>query len=132
MSARNGTPKIDCALDAVMHMIGGRWKTAILCKLCTKGDLRFNQLLRELEAVSPKILTRQLRELEDDGLISREERGGAAVEYSLTELGRSLGPALAPLLEWALRNMFSNMVAFDEGVAMPGGADPAPAEVTAR
>jgi DNA-binding HxlR family transcriptional regulator len=118
---RRGTPRIDCALDATMTLIGGKWKAAILCKLHMKGELRFNQLMRELEIVSPKILTKQLREMENDGLINRTVYPAvpACVEYSITPFGRSLSPALGLLAQWGVKNMFHNLVRFDEGTIFP-------------
>lgn len=116
-------PRIDCALDAAMSVIEGRWKTTILCKLLTKGNMRFNQLMRELEAVSPRILTKQLRELEKDGLVIRTVHTSIpiSVEYSISERGRSLAPALVLLAQWGLENMFRNNVVFEEGIIMPKG-----------
>ena len=87
MENRARIPRIDCALDASMAVIGGRWKATIICKLHVKGALRFNQLMKELEAVSPRILTKQLREMEDDGLVVRTVRAEVpvCVEYSVSE-----------------------------------------------
>ncbi|MDR3282878.1 MAG: helix-turn-helix transcriptional regulator [Candidatus Methanoplasma sp.] len=118
---RRGTPRIDCALDATMALIGGRWKAEILCKLHVKGDMRFNRLMKELEMVSPKILTKQLREMEGDGLITRTVYPAvpACVEYSITPFGRSLAPALSLLAQWGVKNMFRNRVIFDEGTIVP-------------
>lgn len=114
-------PRIDCALDATMSVIEGRWKTTILCKLMVKGTMRFNQLMREMEAVSPRILTKQLRELEEDGLVVREVHAAvpACVEYSISDRGRSLAPALSLLAEWGLDNMMRSSVRFDENIVIP-------------
>jgi len=120
MSGSN-TPRIDCALDAAMSVIEGRWKAPILCKLAMKGSMRFNQILRELDSISPRILAKQLKEMEQDGLISRLERPDVHmyVEYSITRKGLSLCPALRMLADWALDNMMMPMVRFDEGIEMP-------------
>ncbi len=114
-------PRIDCALDAAMSVIEGRWKSTILCKLATKGTLRFNQLMKELESVSPKILTKQLREMEEDGLVIRTVRAEVpvCVEYSISERGRSLLPALSILAAWGLENMFGCNVQLNEGIIVP-------------
>ena len=114
-------PKIDCALDATMAVIGGKWKATILCKLHTKGSMRFNQLMKELEPVSPRILTKQLREMEQDGLITRAVKAEVpvCVEYSLSEKGRSLTPALILLASWGIDNVFQPNVRFDEGTIIP-------------
>ena len=114
-------PRIDCALDAAMTVIEGKWKAAILCKLHVKGVLRFYQLMKELEIVSPKILTKQLREMGDDGLIIRTVKAEvpACVEYSLSEKGRTLIPALKLLAEWGSNYVMQRMVIFDESVILP-------------
>jgi DNA-binding HxlR family transcriptional regulator len=123
MVLRDGNPRIDCALDAAMSVIGGRWKAEILCKLYIKGDMRFNQLMKELEMVSPKILTKQLREMENDGLIVRTvyPRVPICVEYSVSELGKSLAPAMSLLAKWSLEHMFVNAVKFDDDIILPSG-----------
>ncbi|MDR0309244.1 MAG: helix-turn-helix transcriptional regulator [Candidatus Methanoplasma sp.] len=122
MDNKTRGPRIDCALDAAMSVIGGRWKAAILCKLYKKGPMRFNNLMRELEAVSPRILTKQLREMEDDGLITRKigTEASVSVEYSLSARGESLIPALRLLAEWSIGNMLQYNVRFDEGIIVPG------------
>jgi DNA-binding HxlR family transcriptional regulator len=105
-------PRMDCAVDAAMSVIEGKWKSAILCKLFVKGDMRFSQLQSELPKVSSKVLTNQLRELESDGLINRTIYAEVPVRvvYSITDRGRSLMPALKALADWALENVFTNMV----------------------
>jgi len=114
-------PKIDCALDAVMNVIGGKWKATILCKLYMKGALRFNQLMKELESVSPRILTKQLREMEDDGLIIRTIKAEVpvCVEYSISEKGKALIPALVALAGWSVDYLLQYNVCFDEGMILP-------------
>lgn len=107
--------RLNCALDATMSVIEGRWKTVILCKLHFKGPLRFNQLIKEIDGISPRILTKQLREMEKDGIVHREvyHEVPACVVYSITEKGKSLGPILHAMAEWGRENMYSNMVKFD-------------------
>jgi DNA-binding HxlR family transcriptional regulator len=121
MVVRDGTPRVDCALDAAMSVIGGRWKAEILCKLFVKGNMRFNQLMKELEIVSPNILTKQLRELENDGLIIRTvyPMVPICVEYSISDLGKSLAPIMSLLSKWALEHMFVNAVRFDKDIKLP-------------
>ena len=113
--------RFDCAVDATMAVIEGRWKSTILCKLIMKGTLRFNQLLKEMEGVSPRILTKQLREMERDGLIQRREYPEVPpkVEYSITAKGRSLGPILVEMSRWGLKNIMTNMVVMDETIKVP-------------
>ena len=109
-------PRMDCAIDATMSVIEGRWKTVVLCKLVMKKKLRFNQLIKEIDGVSPRILSKQLKELERDGVISRTSfpEIPPRVEYQLTEKGESLIPLLKIMGDWGLRNMFSNRVKFED------------------
>ncbi|WP_040833098.1 winged helix-turn-helix transcriptional regulator [Nocardia brevicatena] len=91
-----------CGIDAAMDVIGGKWKGLILWELETFGVRRFGELRRGLPGVSEKMLIQQLRELEEDGIITREvyREVPPRVEYRLTDLGRSLNAALEPLGEW--------------------------------
>ena len=114
-------PRMNCAVDATMSVIEGRWKTVILCKLYKNGPMRFNQLMKEIDGVSPRILTKQLKEMESDGIIKRTSYPEIPprVEYSITEKGLSLGPILKAMADWGLQNMFSNRVSFDSDVEIP-------------
>ncbi len=91
-----------CSLDAGIDVICGRWKSAILWKI-RDAPLRFGEIQERLPAVSQKMLTRQLRALERDRLISRTEYPGMPprVEYALTERGESVMPILSSLKAWA-------------------------------
>jgi len=104
-----------------MTIIEGKWKAAILCKLHVKGAMRFNQLMKELEIISPRILTKQLREMENDGLIIRTVKAEVpvCVEYSVSEKGRTLIPALKILAEWGIENILRSNVHFDDGIIIP-------------
>ena len=115
------TPRMNCAVDATMSVIEGRWKTVILCKLYKNGPMRFNQLMREIDGVSPRILTKQLKEMESDGIVKRTSYPEIPprVEYSITEKGLSLAPILKAMADWGLQNMFSNRVTFDSTVKLP-------------
>ncbi|MFD6096072.1 winged helix-turn-helix transcriptional regulator [Nocardiopsis flavescens] len=90
-----------CGIDAAMGVIGGRWKVLVLWALDARPH-RFGELRRALEGVSEKVLADHLREMQDDGLVHREDFGEVPprVEYSLTPLGRSLNEALEPLGAW--------------------------------
>ena len=120
MSENLITPRMNCAVDATMSVIEGRWKTVILCKLYMNGPMRFNQLMKEISGISPRILTKQLKEMESDGIINRTSYSEIPprVEYSITEKGLSLGPILKAMADWGLKNMFSNKVTFDADVIM--------------
>ena len=68
-------PRYDCAIDAAMSVIEGRWKTVIICKLYRNGaPMRYNQLMAQIEGISPRIFTLQLKEMERDGIIVRNVR----------------------------------------------------------
>ncbi|HYH13358.1 MAG TPA: helix-turn-helix domain-containing protein [Thermomicrobiales bacterium] len=95
-----------CGLDAVLDVIGGKWKTLILWEL-REEPRRFGELRRLVEGISEKVLIQQLRELEADGIVHREQYNQIPpkVEYSLTPFGESLNAALLPLCEWGEANM---------------------------
>ncbi len=86
-----------CSLDAGIDVICGRWKSAILWKI-KDAPLRFGAIRERLPAVSRKMLTRHIRALERDSLISRSEYSGMPprVEYALTERGRPSSRSLCP------------------------------------
>lgn len=88
-----------------MDRIGGKWKTAILCLLAEQGELRNGEMIRSLSPITQKMLTQQLRELEEDGLILRTvfPEVPPKVVYKLTDSGRSLRTVLDPLCEWGKR-----------------------------
>lgn len=91
----------DCAVLAAQNLIAGKWKLPILSHLRLETK-RFNELQRLLPEISQGILTRQLRELEQDGLIHREvyKEVPPKVEYSLTEIGQSFIPVLDVVCNW--------------------------------
>ena len=89
-----------CPVATTLGLIGGKYKALILWRL-SSGTLRFSDLQRHISA-TPKMLTQQLRELETQGLILRKVYPiiPPQVEYSLTELGRSLMPVLISMRDW--------------------------------
>ncbi len=91
----------DCGFATALKAVGGKWKTHILWEIDT-APRRFGELRRLLPGVSEKVLAQQLREMEADGLVRREAFPGAVlrVEYSVTELGRSLNKAVCVMSEW--------------------------------
>lgn len=101
MQARETGNKANCAVEATLRVIGGRWKVLILRELLF-GVKRFNELQRSITGITQKMLTQQLRELEKDGLVHREvySQVPPKVEYSLTLLGKSLQPILEAMHEW--------------------------------
>ena len=92
-----------CAATGILRMVGEKWSVLVLALLRDGGPYGFNQLDRTIEGLSRRILTRTLRTLEADGLISRRQTA-ERVEYALTDLGRSLLPLIIALGEWAIEN----------------------------
>lgn len=90
-----------CPVEATLSVMGGKWKGMILYHLIG-GPIRFNQLQRQVSNATPRMLTRQLRELEADGIVHREvyPQVPPKVEYSLTEFGQSLVPLIQMMREW--------------------------------
>lgn len=95
-----------CPLIHAMNAIGGKWKPIIIHVLENK-ELRFGKLLFLLDPISRKVLTEQLRELENDGLILREKYAETPprVDYSLTEKGQELVPIIDQLAAWSDKNI---------------------------
>ncbi|MEL6988361.1 MAG: helix-turn-helix domain-containing protein [Bacteroidota bacterium] len=91
-----------CSLVHTMNIIGNKWKPIILY-LLSNGSMRFGRLNALIPTISKKVLTNQLRELENDGLLLRESFAEIPprVEYSLTEKSIGLMPILKKLSEWA-------------------------------
>jgi DNA-binding HxlR family transcriptional regulator len=94
-----------CAVEVTVSLIGGKWKPIILFHIYTGSLVRFSEIKRKLPQVSDRMLTKQLKELESDGLIIRDVRSSfpLRVEYSLTDDGRSLVPILQAMSEWGDR-----------------------------
>ena len=96
-----------CEIRDAFMMIGGKWKSMILYVLSSQGVVRFNQLKKTVAGISQKMLTQLLRELERDGLIKRQvfPEVPPHVEYSMTELGLSLGPIYQAVHNWEQENL---------------------------
>lgn len=105
-----------CTVTRTMGVLGGKWKLIIVAHLTTPR--RFGQLAQRLSLISRKVLTEQLRELEEDGIVRREAFAELPprVEYSLTHYGQALLPIIDQLSAW---HSASPVAAAAEG---PGGA----------
>ena len=98
--------EIRCPAEATLALIGGRWKVLILWQLFA-GPQRFSELFRGMNGITEKMLTQQLRELEQHGLVNRKiyPQVPPKVEYSLTSLGKSLKPVVDVMCSWGLKQL---------------------------
>lgn len=96
----------DTPFGYTVSVIGGKWKMVILYLLAEGQTVRFNDLKRQIGAITYKMLSSQLKELEADGLVNRKEypQVPPKVEYSLTAKAESLLPIMEELCEWGVRN----------------------------
>ncbi len=96
--------KYTCPVEATLDLIGGKYKALILWHLIDK-TLRFHEISKLIPRATPKMITQQLRELERDGFIVRAVYPVVPpkVEYSLTDLGKSIIPVLAAMCSWGER-----------------------------
>ena len=96
-----------CPVEATLSFLDGKWKGVILFHLMG-GTLRFNELRRKLPSVTQRMLTKQLRELEESGLVSRRVFPVVPprVDYALTPLGLTLRPVIEALAVWGEENVF--------------------------
>lgn len=92
-----------CPVEACVEVIGGKWKGVILFHLLG-GTKRFNELMRLMPDITQRMLTRQLRELEDDQIVNRKIYAEVPpkVEYSLTDFGKTLEPVLRMIQGWGV------------------------------
>lgn len=99
----------NCPVDVTLDMIGGKYKSLILWHLVDE-TLRFGELRRLIPQATPKMLTQQLRELEKDSLVIRTVYPVVPpkVEYSLSDLGRSIRPILEAMYDWGATYLKDN------------------------
>lgn len=91
-----------CEIELTLEIISGKWKALILWNLGNYGTIRFNEFKRRIPGITQKMLTQQLRYLENNKLVSRKvyPQVPPMVEYSLTELGERLMPILEEMDKW--------------------------------
>ena len=96
-----------CSVGATLAVIGGRWKPIIIFQLLQDDVLRFGELQRKIEGVTQRMLTQQLRELEEDKVVDRKVYAEVPprVEYSLTDYGRTLTPIKVAMRDWGATHM---------------------------
>ena len=97
---------IDCPAERAVYFLGGKWKIRILFSLLNDKKIRFGVLKKELKTITQQMLSKQLKELEIDGIVNRKvyQVVPPKVEYSLTEFGISVMPILKSFSEWNKRN----------------------------
>ncbi len=100
-----------CPIRNVIEKFGDKWSLLVLYHLNERGTMRFNDLGRDMSDCSQKMLSQTLKRLEQIGLVARQvyPEVPPRVEYSITELGKSLMPHVIGLMEWATQN-FENIV----------------------
>ena len=96
-----------CPINYLTNMLGGRWKLHVLCILESGGTVRFGQIKKKLDNISNVMLSKTLKELEQDGIIIRHQYNEVPphVDYTLTEKGKNVIPALIMLSQWAQKYM---------------------------
>jgi DNA-binding HxlR family transcriptional regulator len=102
-----GSAAAGCPIAPVVDIVFSRWTTPILWQLNAHGRQRFNDLRDLVDGITAKVLTQRLRQLERDGLVSRTMHPEIPprVEYEITELGRSLAPVFAALVNWSVGHL---------------------------
>ena len=97
---------IECPAERAVYFLGGKWKIRILFNLSQKKKIRFGELKKDLKTITQQMLSKQLKELETDGIVNRKvyQVVPPKVEYSLTEFGLSVMPILRSFSEWNKRN----------------------------
>lgn len=99
--------EFNCEKELTLSIISGKWKIVILWHLGHEGPHRFGELFRLFKNISNRILTKQLRELEQDNIIKRViyDENPPKVEYSMTEHGMTILPIVDVMFEWGKQNM---------------------------
>ncbi len=95
----------NCPVTPLLVMLQGKWKSQIMYEMCIYDTVRFGQLKKDLGDITNTMLAKALRELEEDGLISRYQFNEIPphVEYSLTEMGRDLLPVFYSIMHWGFK-----------------------------
>ncbi|MFC5650954.1 winged helix-turn-helix transcriptional regulator [Paenibacillus solisilvae] len=96
-----------CQVQDALSILVGKWKPIILLHLMSEGTMRYGETKKALVGITPKMLTSQLRELEEEGLISRKlyPEVPPKVEYSITEYGMTLEPILVAMHDWGTKHV---------------------------
>jgi len=94
------------AIRDTLDLVGGKWKLPILYTLITHGTMRFKELQREVDGITARMLSKELKDLELNQMVSREvyDTAPITVEYTITKHGTSLGPVVKALYDWGLKH----------------------------
>ena len=97
---------INCPAERAIYFLGGKWKIRILFTLFNNKKVRFNELKKVLKTITQQMLSKQLKELETDGIVHRKVHQVVPpkVEYSLSEFGLSVIPILKSFSDWNKKN----------------------------
>ncbi len=95
----------NCPVTPLLEMLAGRWKSQIVYELCVYDSIRFGQLKKDLPGITNTMLTKSLRELEDDGLVNRIQFNEVPphVEYSLSDMAKDLYPVFYAIMNWGFK-----------------------------
>ena len=106
-----------CRVDDALGILVGKWKPIILLHLLHSDKMRFNELKRNMPGITQKMLTQQLRELEEEDIIARKvyPQVPPKVEYSMTEYGTSLQPILEAMHEWGTKHTLHKLQKMKQG-----------------
>jgi DNA-binding HxlR family transcriptional regulator len=94
--------KQSCPFSNVMKLLGGKWKIFIIARINENKKIRFNELKRLINNISPQVLARKLDEMRKDGLVVKIINKSQNVEYKLSEFGNSAIPIISALKKWSL------------------------------
>lgn len=102
MQQKSQEEYLHCPFHLAMSMLEGKWKFAILYVLSARGTLRFKELERAIPEISTRMLTKDLKHLEEKGIVHRKPYATVPpkVEYSLTDIGHSITPVISSITKW--------------------------------
>ena len=102
------TEEAQCPIETTLRMINGKWKLRIIKELL-HSNIRFGQILKNIPGISPKVLSQQLKEMEEDGIIERIviSEMPPNVEYVLTDMGESLLNVFKEIKRWGMFNLLN-------------------------
>lgn len=108
----------DCPVKYALDLLNGKWKLRIIWELNQQGTIRFNELQRRLKGISSVMLSKTLEELERNKIVNRRQYNEIPpkVEYSLTDLGKAIDPALQALGNWGSQAYALNKISGGQSI----------------